>query len=251
MVSKEQAEEYFRGLDVSKLLKRLSPEHHPELIDGVEYFSEREGERRDDLVISYFGESGAGRITDIIVDYLCEAPVEEDSRVLDVGAGSGFFTLRVLEGLHNKGCIPSFYAMDLAPVMLRILSEKTSDVVPFCGVAGNIPESIRYARDYLYVPRSFDGVFSTLMLHHSPEPERVFRSFRDVLCEDGRGVIIDLCEHPFEEFRDEMGDLHLGFNPSRVEEMAGGFFPYVRVERVPGIRCEDSGRSAELFVAYL
>jgi len=29
---------------------------------------------------------------------------------------------------------------------------------------------------------------------------------REVSC-----TIIDLCEHPFTEFREEMGDIHLGF----------------------------------------
>ena len=48
-----------------------------------------------------------------------------------------------------------------------------------------------------------------------------------------------------------MEDVHLGFNPSFIEESAGKFFPSVHIERMPCICCECFGRSAELFVAYL
>jgi len=67
----------------------------------------------------------------------------------------------------------------------------------------------------------------------------------------GKAILVDLYEHPFKEFREKMGDVHLGFNPSCIEEDAKRFFPNVYVRKMPGICCECSGRSAELFIAYL
>jgi len=81
--------------------------------------------------------------------------------------------------------------------------------------------------------------------------ENVFKSIREVLNEGGKAVVVDLCEHPFKEFREEMGDIHLGFKLEFIREIAGRFFPKVSIEKMPGICCEYSGRSAELFIAYL
>ncbi|MCW3992453.1 MAG: hypothetical protein NWE79_07070 [Candidatus Bathyarchaeota archaeon] len=48
-----------------------------------------------------------------------------------------------------------------------------------------------------------------------------------------------------------MGDIHLGFEPSLIEKDAKEFFSNVQIRRMSGIRCESSGRTAELFIAYL
>jgi hypothetical protein len=48
-----------------------------------------------------------------------------------------------------------------------------------------------------------------------------------------------------------MGDVHLGFKPENVYEMARKYFSEVKVEKLPGICCECSGRSARIFVAVM
>jgi SAM-dependent methyltransferase len=87
------------------------------------------------------------------------------------------------------------------------------------------------------------------MLHHSVRPEKLFESISQVLKKDGKAVIIDLCRHSFKEFKEEMGDIHLGFNPEAIKRMANTFFSSVEVRNIPGITCKSSGRSAEIFVA--
>lgn len=62
------------------------------------------------------------------------------------------------------------------------------------------------------------------MLHHSLDIEKVFRSIHEVLRTDGKAVIVDLCEHSFEEFKREMGDIHRGFQPERAKEKASKYF---------------------------
>jgi hypothetical protein len=64
-------------------------------------------------------------------------------------------------------------------------------------------------------------------------------------------VIVDMCTHAFTEFKDEMGDVHLGFNPEQIRKAAEKLFSKVTVEKLPGICCSSSGRNAELFVATL
>ena len=68
---------------------------------------------------------------------------------------------------------------------------------------------------------------------------------------NGKAVVLDLCEHKFEEFKAEMGDVHLGFKLDAVREMAEAHFVEVEIEKMPGIGCSCSGRSAEIFVVSM
>jgi len=47
-----------------------------------------------------------------------------------------------------------------------------------------------------------------------------------------------------------MGDIHLGFQPEQIKEKVPKYFPRVQIEKISGICCEKSDRSAELFIAY-
>jgi SAM-dependent methyltransferase len=173
------------------------------------------------------------------------------AKVLDVGAGSGFFTVKIAEKIHAKLHAVSFYAMDLTPAMLFSLAEKETDIISFVGIAENIKGSIKEAKEYFSIPYKFDAIFSTLMLHHATQPEKVFKSLKQVLKKTGKAVVVDLCKHGFEEFRTEMGDVHLGFEPENVYEMAKKYFPEVKVYKLSEICCECSGRSAKIFVAVM
>lgn len=106
----------------------------------VEHFTEREAEKRDEIVLSYFGEDGVRRIVDTIVRLLLSPPfIEEDAKVLDAGAGTGFFTMRVAEALRPHLSEISLYAMDLTPAMLLSLIRKVDDIIPFIGLLEDIP----------------------------------------------------------------------------------------------------------------
>lgn len=101
------------------------------------------------------------------------------------------------------------------------------------------------------IPDRFHAAYSTLTLHHCLDIENVFRSLIEVLEARGKAVIVDLCEHSFEEFQRELGNTHLGFRLEEFEEKASKYFPRVQTKKMSGIRCEQSGRSAELFIAYM
>lgn len=252
LYSPEELRDYLMNFDLSAFLDHIVVRERELLLGEVEHFTEREAERRDEIALGYFGEEGVERIVDAIVHLLLSPPSPgEGARVLDAGAGTGFFTLRVAEALHPHLPRLSLYAMALTSAILLSLVEKGVGILPFVGLLEDIPGSVEYARRMLPIPRGFDAIFSTLTLHHCLHPEEAFESLSKSLVEGGRAVIVDLCEHPFEEFREEMGDIHLGFDPREVRAMALRFFDEVEVERLPGICCESSGRSAELFVASM
>jgi ubiquinone/menaquinone biosynthesis C-methylase UbiE len=245
-------ERYLQTLKFSKFFKDLGVQNVDVLAEQIRHFTEKEAEKRDAVVLSYFGANGVYGIMDSVVDRLLSPPrLSENAEILDVGAGTGFFTIKIAQKLQRELSEASFYALDVTPAMLRVLAKKTTRIIPFLGVAENISTSVNLARKHLKIPEKFDAVYSILTLHHCLKMTEVFRSLREVLKTDGKAVVVDLCEHPFEEFRREMGDIHLGFKPGEVKEKALNHFSMVQVEKMSGIRCESSGRCAELFIALM
>jgi ubiquinone/menaquinone biosynthesis C-methylase UbiE len=244
--------EYVKNLDLETLFKKLGAANPETIARAVKHFTAKEADKRDSIVLGYFGEKGVDRIVEAITERLLSLPsLRAGSKVLDVGAGSGFFTFKIAEKIRSKIPSVAFYAMDATPAMLLALEKKKADITPFLGMAENVEASAKEARAYAEIPQKFDAVFSTLMLHHSTEPEKVFESIKKVLKKDAQAVIIDLCEHKFEEFRTEMGDVHLGFRLDDIRKMAKTHFSKVEVEKMPGIDCSCSGRSAELFIVSM
>jgi len=237
---------------MQKLLTELAVPNAKVILKEIRHFTQKEAEKRDKILLSYFGEDNIKLIVDSICNRLLSTPkLREDAEILDVGAGSGFFTIKVATKLRNKLPKATFYAMDATPIMLKMLAKKTYEMQPFLGIAENITKSAKLARKHLRVPEKFDAMFSTLMLHHCISVEKVFQSMREALKTHGKVVVVDLCKHPFEEFRKEMGDIHLGFEPKQIENVAKIFFTEASVEKLPGICCSSSGRCAELFIAYM
>jgi ubiquinone/menaquinone biosynthesis C-methylase UbiE len=245
-------EEYTRNLDLKQLFKKLGAASPETLAKAVAHFTQKEADKRDAIALSYFGENGTNRIVEAITEHLLATPkLRTNPKILDIGAGSGFFTEKIAEKTRKKIPHAAFYAMDATPAMLLALKRKNKDITPFLGIAENIEGSITEAQAYAEVPCKFNAAFSTLMLHHSAKPEKVFTSIRKILEKNGKAIILDLCEHKFEEFKTEMGDVHLGFKLETIKKTAEKHFQEVEIERMPGISCSHSGRKAELFIVSM
>jgi len=222
------------------------------LVNGIRHFTQKEARKRDKIVLDYFGEKGIRQIVDTVATKLNLQPeLKQTAQILDVGAGSGLFTAQIASKLKKHLPKASFYAMDATPAMLLAIEKKKEGITPFFGIAENVAGSIRKSKEYATIPNQFDAVFSTLVLHHCTEIDQVFKSLREILKPSGKAVIIDMCTHSFTEFKTEMGDVHLGFDPEQIEKAARKVFSKVTVEKLPGIYCSSSGRRAELFVATL
>jgi SAM-dependent methyltransferase len=243
---------YLETVNLHNLLRELGTQDIDLTVKEIKHFTEKEAEKRDKIVLSYFGSGGVRRIVDAIVtSMISPSELRTDAYVLDMGAGSGYFTTRVAHKLKKLLPEASFYAMDATPAMLLALTEKGQGIIPFFGIAENIRGSIKNASKYAQIPAQFDAVFSTLMLHHCQDIGKVFQSLRAILKPSGKAVIVDLCTHTFTEFREEMGDMHLGFDLEEIKKTAKKVFTKVSVKKLPGICCTSSGRNAELLIATI
>ncbi|MCZ2809491.1 MAG: methyltransferase domain-containing protein [Candidatus Bathyarchaeota archaeon] len=244
--------DYLKNVKLQELLEELKVPRIETLMKEVNHFTEKEAEKRDKIVLRYFGEDGIKRIINSIVHGLLSPPrLRKNAKVLDVGAGSGFFTTKVVDRVRRHLPEAAFYAMDLTPAMLYGLARKAPEITPFLGEAEDVRESVKQAKKHLNIPEKFDAIFSTLMLHHCLDVVKIFESFRKAVEVYGKAVVVDLCKHSFEEFREEMGDIHLGFEPELLKRMAEKHFSTVQVKKIPVICCTNSDRSAELFVVVM
>jgi ubiquinone/menaquinone biosynthesis C-methylase UbiE len=101
---------------------------------------------------------------------------ERFGRALEIGAGTGYFTLNLL----RAGVIESAVATDISQGMLDELAESARRL-------GLDVTAVRCDAERLPFPDdSFDLVFGHAVLHHLPDLDAAFREFRRVLRPGGR-----------------------------------------------------------------
>src|SRR4051812_46348622 len=110
-------------------------------------------------------------------------PADGFERGLEIGAGTGYFTLNLL----RAGVLRSAVASDISPGMLGALSASASEL----GVA---VETVACEASALpFEGESFDLVFGHAVLHHLPDLASAFREFRHVLRPGG---VVAFCGEP-------------------------------------------------------
>jgi SAM-dependent methyltransferase len=119
--------------------------------------------------ISY-GRQGQSQVVAKLGKALGRAP-EGFSRGLEIGAGTGYFSLNLL----RAGVLSEAVATDISPGMLGVLDRSAQrmglPVTTRACEAGELP----------FEDNSFDLVFGHAVLHHLPDLEGGFREFRRVL----------------------------------------------------------------------
>jgi ubiquinone/menaquinone biosynthesis C-methylase UbiE len=104
-------------------------------------------------------------------------------RGLEIGAGTGYFTLNLL----RAGVLRSGVASDISPGMLRSLSASAEEL-------GLTVETVACEASALpFDDGSFDLVFGHAVLHHLPDLAGAFREFQRVLRPGG---VVAFCGEP-------------------------------------------------------
>jgi ubiquinone/menaquinone biosynthesis C-methylase UbiE len=103
--------------------------------------------------------------------------------VADVGAGSGYFTVRLAKAVGDKGVV---YANDIQPGMLDLLKAnvaraKLSNIVPVLGTID----------DPKLTPGSLDLALMVDVYHEFSQPPKMLQKLREALKPGGRLVLLE------------------------------------------------------------
>jgi ubiquinone/menaquinone biosynthesis C-methylase UbiE len=118
-----------------------------------------------------FGAVGQDQVTGKLRKALGEWPVAAFGDALEIGAGTGYFSLNLLQA----GVIERATATDISPGMLATLEENAAELGLDVRTAAAEAETLPFPDE------SFDLVFGHAVLHHIPDLERGFMEFARLL----------------------------------------------------------------------
>src|SRR3954465_9034884 len=122
-----------------------------------------------------FGEIGRAQVRGKL-HKLLGTPLPTFARSLEIGAGTGYFTLNMLQ----DGVVGEATATDISPGMLDVLRSNAAR-------AGVRVETVACnAEELPFDDASFDLVLGHAVLHHLPHLDRAFGEFQRVLVPGGR-----------------------------------------------------------------
>ena len=118
-----------------------------------------------------YGDVGQAQVRAKLRKALGATPERPFGDALEIGAGTGYFTLNLLQ----LGTIERATATDISPGMLATLRASAERL-------GLEVETVRTEAEALpFADASFDLVFGHAILHHIPDLERAFSEFQRVL----------------------------------------------------------------------
>ena len=120
-------------------------------------------------------------------EVLTALALREGERIADIGAGSGYFSLRFAQHVGATGRV---YAVDVSPDMIMFLNRRVRDA----GVE-NVRTILAVPDDPLLQNASIDRVFICETWHHIDQHPRYLALLKKILKPGGQVVIIDFQKH--------------------------------------------------------
>jgi ubiquinone/menaquinone biosynthesis C-methylase UbiE len=175
-----------------------------------------------------FGATGQDQVRAKLVNALGAWPDEPFRDALEIGSGTGYFSLNLLQ----MGAIQRLVSTDISPGMLSTLSETAHEL----GLA--VETEVTDAEALPFEDASFDLVFGHAVLHHIPDLDRALAEFRRVLRPGGA---IAFCGEP-----SRYGDL-LAAVPKRAAQLAAPLWRFAlgASARRAEPECESDGHELE------
>lgn len=109
--------------------------------------------------------------------------IREGMTVADVGAGVGYFTIRIAKRVGDKGKV---HAVDVQPEMLSILKQRAAKA----GVKNIIPV-LGSESDPKLPAASMDLILMVDVYHEFSQPQKMLSRLKDALKNDGRLILLE------------------------------------------------------------
>lgn len=149
------------------------------------------------------------QIGDRLISTLSSIPITPE-KVLDIGAGTGYCTSRILELYPSAEIV----ALDLAEGMIMALQSRFSgrtDIVGVCGDAEGMP----------FADQSFDCVFSNLAFQWCHQLEKLFGEIKRILKPNGTLIFSTFCTGTLKELEFAWAQVDKNTHVNRFESSEG------------------------------
>jgi cyclopropane fatty-acyl-phospholipid synthase-like methyltransferase len=141
-----------------------------------------------------------------------QVPLHREMQLLDFGSGTGLLLQQIAP------LVAKITAVDVSPAMNAQLRAKAADI----GCELEVLE-----QDLLQIPlqRKFDGIISSMTLHHIADIPALFRQFHRMLKPGGFIALADLDSEDSSFHTEDTGVYHLGFDRADLaaQALAAGF----------------------------
>ena len=153
--------------------------------------------------------------------------IQPGSRVADIGAGTGFFTLLMSEAVGAKGW---GYAVEISPKFTQHLTALFAErnlantTTVFCN-----------DRSVCLPPDSIDLAFICDVYHHFEFPKQTMESIHHALCDGGRVILIDFERIPGTSRQWTLGHVRAG-KQTFIDEVQDAGFELVGERKIAGFQ---------------
>jgi predicted methyltransferase len=153
--------------------------------------------------------------------------IQRGSRVADIGAGTGFFTILMSKFVGEKGWI---YAVEISPKFTQHLTalfaerDLKNTTTVFCN-----------DRSVCLPPNSIDLAFICDVYHHFEFPKQTMTSIHDALSDSGRVILIDFERIPGTSRDWTLSHVRAG-KETFIDEVQGAGFELVGERQIAGFK---------------
>jgi len=133
--------------------------------------------------------------------------LNKNMEIMDFGAGTGLLSYFVSQEVQK------IVAVDNSPSMLREFNNKKEEF----GCETEVLECDLSVDD---IERSFDGIISSMTIHHLEDIEALFEKFYAMLESDGFIALADLDSEDGSFHSDNTGVFHFGFKRENLRKIA-------------------------------
>ena len=145
--------------------------------------------------------------SEVTLQLLDRWPGQPLHTLVEVGVGEGW----LLPALRERA--NTVVALDLSERMLELAREHTAELSDIEFVSGSTEKLL--ARE-----TRADAVIINMVLHHTPDPQRMMKEAAALLNQGGKLIVSELCAHDQFWAREHCGDLWLGFQHQELERWA-------------------------------
>jgi len=146
-------------------------------------------------------------VSNIAEKILSEINYKEDMKLMDFGAGTGLLLS------HIAPYVKEITAVDLSDSMIEQLKEKIDEIS--CDV-----KIVKKDLSKESLNEKFDGIISSMTIHHIQNLESIFNRFYGLLKDNGSIALADLDLEDGTFHKEDTGVFHFGFDRDEFRHLA-------------------------------